>query len=453
MIFDKFSLNITSFPTITSLTFAIYLCHYLPKATVPMLSGQIAKDIRESYTGGSTDMFLPYSSEKQLPSVSRATLYSAKADDVNSLYPFVMLNNKLPCGKIYYQHKQEGDILKNKQINFIKKGLKGFFYCKVTAPDILKHPIIQLHVNNNNLISTISPLGTFETMIYSEELLNAVKYGYQFEVLRGYYFEKSINIFKDYITELYNMRLEYPKDHPMNFIAKILMNSLYGRFGMNDTFSESSILSISDFNKYMNKLSPIQTKLIEDIDNVGDTHMLISKFIDPQSTLLNSLTESHNVNIAIASAITALARVEMSKYKNNSNFNLFYTDTDSLFIDIAPNEFNSLFSKATPESNLLGDQMGQLKLEHKISKAVFLAPKAYYLEFPDGGKLIKIKGLNSKVVNNSDLDFDKFHSLLQRDFSLLINQDKWFKDFSQGTINVLEQSYQIKHNDLELVIL
>ena len=31
---------------------------------------------------------------------------------------------------------------------------------------------------------------------------------------------------------MYDLRKSYPKTHPLNLIAKLLMNSLYGRFGM-----------------------------------------------------------------------------------------------------------------------------------------------------------------------------------------------------------------------------
>ena len=31
---------------------------------------------------------------------------------------------------------------------------------------------------------------------------------------------------------MYELRLHYTKGHPMNLIAKLLMNSLYGKFGM-----------------------------------------------------------------------------------------------------------------------------------------------------------------------------------------------------------------------------
>jgi hypothetical protein len=60
---------------------------------------------------------------------------------------------------------------------------------------------------------------------------NAMKYGYIFEVIRGYKYRTG-DIFSGYVNKLYNMRKEYDKSHPMNFIAKLLLNSLYGKFGM-----------------------------------------------------------------------------------------------------------------------------------------------------------------------------------------------------------------------------
>jgi hypothetical protein len=78
-------------------------------------------------------------------------------------------------------------------------------------------------------------------MLFSEEMKNAIKYGYKIEVLWGYTFNSDI-IFKEYVDFLYNLRLEYPKSDPMNFIAKILLNSLYGRFGMNGDFDSINII-------------------------------------------------------------------------------------------------------------------------------------------------------------------------------------------------------------------
>ncbi len=84
--------------------------------------------------------------------------------DVNSLYPFVILNYKYLIGKSIYFI---GDIL-----NSIAVGTNafGFFYCRIVAPINLLHPILQTHVKINNSIRTISPLGIFEGMFFSEEL-------------------------------------------------------------------------------------------------------------------------------------------------------------------------------------------------------------------------------------------------------------------------------------------
>jgi len=50
------------------------------------------------------------------------------------------------------------------------------------------HPIIQLHVDKNGVKNTMAPTGTFNMFIFSEEMKNAIKYGYTFEIERGYYF-------------------------------------------------------------------------------------------------------------------------------------------------------------------------------------------------------------------------------------------------------------------------
>ena len=47
--------------------------------------------------------------------------------------------------------------------------------------------------------------------------------------------------------------------------------------------------------------------------------------------MLDNASESHNVNITIASSITAYAKILRTQYKNNTNFELFFTD--SIFIN------------------------------------------------------------------------------------------------------------------------
>jgi hypothetical protein len=82
-------------------------------------------------------------------------------------------------------------------------------------------------------------------MIFSPEMDNAIKFGYKFEILWGYKFE-SLNLFKGYVDTLYQLRFKFLREHPLNYIAKLLQNSLYGRFGMIDQFPEIKYLMIKN---------------------------------------------------------------------------------------------------------------------------------------------------------------------------------------------------------------
>jgi hypothetical protein len=59
-IFDLNQLNINNFPTLPSLAFGIYRSKYLKDFNIPIISGQFLSDIKVGYTGGSTDLYIPY---------------------------------------------------------------------------------------------------------------------------------------------------------------------------------------------------------------------------------------------------------------------------------------------------------------------------------------------------------------------------------------------------------
>lgn len=79
-------------------------------------------------------------------------------------------------------------------------------------------------------------------MIFSNEMDNAMNFGYKFEILRGYTF-KPKNIFESYVEDLFKLRSKYDRTNPINLIAKLLMNSLYGRFGMEDSFPDITVFN------------------------------------------------------------------------------------------------------------------------------------------------------------------------------------------------------------------
>jgi len=417
LFFDRFNININDHPTLPGLAFRLFRTRYLNDTKIPMIYGDNYKQLKHSYTGGAVDMYIPTNNSNEL----------VYAYDVNSLYPFVMANFPMPVGKINYF---EGNIRKYYPDAF------GFFYCKITCPKSLQHPILQTHVNTKEGMRTVAGLGTYHDMIFSHSYDLAIKLGYKIEILWGYNFDKQI-IFKDYVNDLYKMRLDYSKDDPMNYTAKILLNSLYGKFGMRDNFDIIKVITQEELDKLLNDNS-----IINDIINLDD-HFLI-QMKDQDNIVLDDgigLKKAFNINVCIASAITSYARDYMAQFKNNPNLKLFYTDTDSIYTNLNPEEMNKLFPGIVSNNEL-----GKLKLEGIYRKAIFLAPKCYALEDLDGKLTYKVKGLTKNVK----LDIRDFETLLHKDSVLIKNQTKWYKSLSEGTINVLvayAKSYTLRQSD------
>jgi hypothetical protein len=141
LIFKLFSKNIHHFPTLSALAFDIFRSNFMKENTIPQITGQVDKDIRSGYTGGAVDMYIPKAPKD----------IKIKGYDVNSLYPSQMQSRVMPIGNPTYFN---GNILK------IDKNAFGFFYCKITAPDNIHHPILQTRVKINGVTKTIAPIGT-----------------------------------------------------------------------------------------------------------------------------------------------------------------------------------------------------------------------------------------------------------------------------------------------------
>jgi len=360
LFFNKFQVNIHNALTGPSLSMRTFKTHYMKPNTIYQLLGNIEADIRQSYSGGAVDVYKPHNIKPGRPIISKDISGKYKVlycYDVNSLYPHIMANTLMPVGK---PNVFEGNIR-----NIITDAY-GFFYCEIFCPNNLDQPILQRRIKTKDGMRTVAGTGTRNGWVNSSEMDNAMKLGYQFKIIKGYQFDSG-ELFKDYIETLYALRMEYPKKHPMNFIAKLLMNSLYGKFGMKMETTDVQIFNTSD------PLEKENAKFTFELwgESIRD-HIILDNYeiLVRNSTFAYKYDEAMDmfhgldVNIAIASAITAGARVYMSYFKNNPDFILYYTDTDSIFID-------------TPlPAELVGNKLGQLKLEYIINRAVFLAPSA-----------------------------------------------------------------------------
>jgi hypothetical protein len=398
IVFDEFRIDVLKYPTLPSLAFAIFRCKFLGNYKIPKIIGNMYNEIKLAYTGGNVDVYKPYGEN----------IYHY---DINSLYPYVMKNFQMPVGEpIYF----EGDILKYKEKAF------GFFFfdADIKAPINLNIPLLQTRLKINNTTKTITPVGEWKDFYFSEELYKSEEFNYKFKINSGYLFEKEF-IFKEYVDYFYNMKVLSDKNSPHYIIAKLFLNSLYGRLGMDPIKEKHLIVNSSESFHYYDKFC------VTNVINL-DNKELIS-YLDLNSQYEDFYIGS-NVSVPISAAVTAYARIYMHKFKKMNNIIIYYTDTDSIAIN------------KELDKSLVGKDLGQFKLEYISNKAIFLAPKVYYC-LTNEGKFCKIKGLN--LANSDIISFNDFFDLLFKDNKFTINQEKWYKNFSKGTILVKENIYTL----------
>ena len=77
-IFVLFRVDTIKYPTLSSLALGIYRSSFLDQYKIPNITGDLSKNIKKGYTGGSVDVYKPTGKN-----ISRYI--------VNSLYPFVVI--------------------------------------------------------------------------------------------------------------------------------------------------------------------------------------------------------------------------------------------------------------------------------------------------------------------------------------------------------------------------
>jgi hypothetical protein len=78
--------------------------------------------------------------------------------------------------------------------------------------------------------------------------------GFTFDMMCGYRFEKSKDVFKSYVEDLYNIK-KNSKNIVERNIAKLMLNSLFGRLGMKDIKSTIKIMSNEEHEKKKNLIN------------------------------------------------------------------------------------------------------------------------------------------------------------------------------------------------------
>jgi len=412
-IFNLYSLNITNFVTAPKLAAAIFTSNFYKNSDdlkIKMIRGNVEKDIRTAYYGGNVDAYIN--------KIDKAFYY-----DMNSQYPFAMLND-LPVGN------PTVSIDKNLDNYF------GFVYGEITAPSYerLRVPYIQLRDEKTDIISC--PRGKFSRFIFSEEMKEAIKDGYSIKIKFGYKFERGKNLFKQYVDNFYEIK-KNTKDPVERALSKLMLNSLYGKFGMKDIVSNMKILSKKEANKITKNYN---YSIFADL---GKDKVLVkysSKLPEPLTALIkdnndkmneipiSTISRSRGVPSAvhISAAISAYARMSINKFKNIPGNPCIYSDTDSVVLP-----------KQLP-INIIGKELGQMKLEHQIDKGIFIRKKLYAIIDHLGNSIIKSSGVKSDTLN-----FEKFKLLLAGDSvnCIALSFEVIWKDLN---INIVNRSINLK---------
>ena len=284
----------------------------------------------KSYYGGRTEAF------------NRGLIHDRFYYDFNSLYPSVMRDNKFPDPnslRITYANK--------------KDYIMNFEGCSLVDIEIFKTKYPILPVRNDKKV--IFPYGKIHGWYTHLELREAMKQGnVLIKVYKTHYYTKCCMPFNEFVTDLYQLRLKV-LNSPHAVIIKLVMNSLYGKFGQ----------------KFQDRDNWIPIPCLEELakldyfERFGNFIRVIKK-------------DGYPANFCIpiwSSYITAYARLKL--HTHIKKYEPDYVDTDSL-----------ITTKEIPVSTKLGD----LKLEMFINEGIIVRPKFYGLHTFRNDH-VKIKGL------------------------------------------------------------
>lgn len=313
--------------------------------------------------------------------IKRGLAKNLKYYDYNSLYPSVMLRSYPEPN--HYKHTKSFD---NATIEYYE----GVAHVEIIAPD-LYIPYLPLRIEKPEK-KLIFPTGKFSGWFSFFELREALKLGYKITKRKeAIIYYKLFEPFKEYILKMYDLRKEYKKqDNPMEILFKLNMNSLYGKFGQN--IKDKEIIIHADNIKYT------MLKEADFINKVGNFYILKKAFNAKIPAFVNPIFSIYT---------TAYARDTLYKGIAKTNNDIYYYDTDSI---ITHKEFS------------VSLELGDLKKEYDIRRAIFVKPKMYIID--DKAKCKGIRRLNEAgfmdILNTKSAKiqrFTKFKESLRRGFS------------------------------------
>lgn len=341
----------------------------LPKGHVYFrLSKRIRDFIHAAYVGGMVP--IRYSKKPSYLKLGNV-IYQEKeliavSYDVNSMYP-AQMRKGVPIGAPRHVFEYIA-------------GKPGYYDVEIEVSPS-QFPMVP---SRNHLDGVMYATGVFRTKITSMELEYALNHGAKLiRVYEGYIFPKTEKIFDDFINRCERIRREY-KGTALELVAKLMQNSLYGKFGSKEITTSLKLLSRPPSK---GRWLPFH---LPDGDIVPDLYTM-------QETI-----DTNYLHPEWAAWITASARLVLSEAAEKLGNRLIYGDTDSL----------TFFSNGLKEMPFEVDDLryGAFKFEGEFDDFVVAAPKTYAKHFKEPQKDKKGRVyqeiIRAKGVPISDLTFD-----------------------------------------------
>jgi hypothetical protein len=309
---------------------------------------------------------------------------------------------------------------------------------------------------------------------FTEEIKLAVEMGYQLKKIYGvhHFEEKTTDLFSDYIKMFYKKKLlasgrpencendddlkefikqieeregisldinEFSLNPPMRQVSKLLINSLWGRFGLRRNLPAHTFATrIEDVFEIMNEPENQITNLLPLHEN-----MLLVTY---KKACPDFLDINNAANIYIAAITTAYARIELYKKMNILRERLAYVDTDGLkFIHEENNDLET--------GPFLGELTNELQKDDFIKRFFSGGPKNYAFETEKGFKTVKVKGFTLTATNCESFSFDNMKNILisrpqnndddeDEDFDFIYNNE------SRKTLQILNPKDRARQQEI-----
>jgi hypothetical protein len=323
--------------TRASLAFSSYRHRFMLHNIYIPASEMEAQLSRKSYKGGRTECFY-------VGNFNHSEYYKL---DVNSMYPYVMRENEYP---VNWEAKfQSYDVRKLPDI-------LSQYGCIADATVCTDIPYFGYTIDKR----TVYPVGLFDTTLTTPEIKLALTRGWLKEV-HTINFYRMRPVFTEFVDFFYGERMQWKEkgDVLREQTFKLLLNSLYGKFGQR---------GYDD--KLVGRVEEGLYNISYGYDADKNEHYLYRQV---GKNVIRSVKsgEGYNAFVAIASHVTAYARIYLyNLIEKAGRNNAYYCDTDSLFVN--RQGYINLLDLCHPT------ELGKLKLEATSNELVIKAPKHYY---------------------------------------------------------------------------